>query len=439
MATIPQRELFSWEDIENLGDLQRLKLVLDYLPDEDLMRHLEGRRGKGRDDWPIRAVWNSVLAGIVYQHTSVESLRRELLRNAQLRWICGFEVTRTGKQVPPASTYTRFLKNLLGSTDKLDEMFEALVRSLRKELPDLGEVLAIDGKAISSVARRRSKHSDPDGRCEVDADYGKKTYLVKNEDGTLWRKAKSWFGYKLHLVVDANYELPLAFDISKASVSEIPQGKALIERLADKHPGILLRSEYLVADRGYDDTELSTKLWDDHHIKPVIGIRNCWQDGEKTKLVDGTENVVHDFEGTVYCYDMRIGYRHAMAYGGFEEDRSTLKYRCPAEHYGCHCTWKSQCKVNGAVRIKLNQERRVFTPLARSSYKWKDIYKKRTAVERVNSRLDVSYGFEHHFIRGLAKMKLRMSLAMLVMLSMALGRIRDKQRENMRSLVRMAA
>ena len=32
-----------------------------------------------------------------------------------------------------------------------------------------------------------------------------------------------------------------------------------------------------------------------------------------------------------------------------------------------------------------------------------------------------------------------MGLAMIVMLSMALGRIKEKQKENMRSLVRMAA
>jgi hypothetical protein len=39
----------------------------------------------------------------------------------------------------------------------------------------------------------------------------------------------------------------------------------------------------------------------------------------------------------------------------------------------------------------------------------------------------------------LAKMKLRMGLAMVVMLSMALGRIKEKQKENMRSLVKQAA
>jgi len=55
---------------ENLGDLSRLRLVLDYLPDEPLMRALESQRAKGRDEYPVRAVWNSILAGIVFQHST---------------------------------------------------------------------------------------------------------------------------------------------------------------------------------------------------------------------------------------------------------------------------------------------------------------------------------------------------------------------------------
>ena len=66
------------------------------------------------------------------------------------------------------------------------------------------------------------------------------------------------------------------------------------------------------------------------------------------------------------------------------------------------------------------------------------MYNKRTAVERVNSRLDVSFGFEQHYIRGLKKMKLRCSLAMCIMLAMALGRVKEKQKGYMRSLVRAA-
>jgi hypothetical protein len=319
-------------------------------------------------------------------------------------------------------------------------MFDELVRQLRELLPDLGEVLALDGKAVRSLSRgRKEGERKRDGRRDLDANRGVKSYLIKREDGTLWKKVKSWFGYKLHLIVDANYELPVAWELTKASRSEIPEAKGLVKKLKGKHPRILARCEYLAADKGLDDTTLNVHLWDDHGIKPLIDIRNQWQDGEKTHLVDGTENVVYDYQGTVYCYDMRLGHRKRMAYGGFEADRGSLKYRCPAEHYGCKCHWHGQCAVKGAVRIKLAQDRRVFTPLARSSYKWRDLYKKRTAVERVNSRLDVSYGFERHFIRGLAKMKVRMGLALVIMLTMAVGRIKEKQREDMCSLVKAAA
>ena len=62
-----------------------------------------------------------------------------------------------------------------------------------------------------------------------------------------------------------------------------------------------------------------------------------------------------------------------------------------------------------------------------------------TAVERVNSRLDVSFGFELHTIRGRAKMKLRVGIALLVMLAMAVGSIKSGQKETMRSLVKKVA
>jgi hypothetical protein len=56
----------------------------------------------------------------------------------------------------------------------------------------------------------------------------------------------------------------------------------------------------------------------------------------------------------------------------------------------------------------------------------------------VNSRIDVSYGFERHFIRGQGKMRFRMGLALVVMLSVALGRVREKRGDLAGSLVRTA-
>ena len=85
MATILQKALFSWQDIDTCSDLERLHLVLSALPDEELMRQLEAQRGNGRDDYPVRVMWNTLVAGVVFQHPSIASLRRELLRNAEAR------------------------------------------------------------------------------------------------------------------------------------------------------------------------------------------------------------------------------------------------------------------------------------------------------------------------------------------------------------------
>ena len=442
MAIIAQNDLFGWEEIDELGDLQRLVLALKSLPDEPLMLALERGRGRGRDDYPIRAVWNSMVAGIVLEHSSIQSLRRELQRNAQLRQVCGFDVTRGEDAVPPAHAYTRLLKNLFKHAEQIDAMFDTLVDELRDALPQLGQNLAIDSKAIRTHARRpaqdaREKHAD--GRRDTDADTGVKTYKGRREDGTLWEKTRSWFGYKLHLIVDADYELPLAYEVTRASASDITVAHAMIDDLEESRPEQLETCEHFMGDKAYDDSKLHVRLWRDSQIKPIIPLRDLWQDGEETKLVSGTRNVVHNAQGDVLCCCPQTGRQRAMAFGGFEKDRNALKYRCPAIYHGVTCEGKQKCPVNNCVRIKLAEDPRIFGPVARTTYQWPHLYKKRTAVERVNSRLDVSFGFERHFIRGQAKMRLRCGLALIVMLAMAAGRIKEKRSDLIRSLVSTAA
>lgn len=435
MAIIPQQKLFAWDEIEKLGDLERLQLVLETMPDEGLMRELESERGRGRNDYPVRAVWNSILAGVVYQHTSIESLRREFLRNGQLRYLCGFD-----REVPPAWVYSRFLNKILERSQHIEDMFQGLVEELRKILPGFGNILAVDGKAIQTHAKPHKKGETlaPDGRRDTDADFGVKTYRGVREDGTAWEKVKSWFGYRLHLIVDATYELPVAFHVTKASKPESPQAHKLLGEMAKTYPEIMEACDLFLGDKGYDDGKLIRLLWDEYRIKPVIDIRNHWKDGEKTRLLGSHTNVVHDYQGNVFCHCPETGKQREMAYGGFEKERETLKYRCPAKHYGIDCEGANLCPVASGIRIPLSEDRRIFTPLARSSYSWKTEYKKRTAVERVNSRLDVSFGFENHFIKGLKKMSVRCGLALCVMLAMALGRARAKQFDKLRSLVKSA-
>ncbi|MFW6230373.1 MAG: transposase [Halanaerobium sp.] len=437
MAIIPQRKLFDYTEIEKLGDLERLRLVMEYLPDEEFMRHLEKERGNGRNDYPIRGMWNSLLAGIVFEHDSIASLQRELGRNGQLRMLVGLS-----NKVPTPWAYSRFLNKLLEEEhiEFMEEILNKLIEQLEELLPDFGKRLAIDGKAIESFANSHDYENEEDlkgdRRRDLDADYGKKKYIYE-KDGTTYEKNKYWFGYKLHLIVDSKYELPINFEVTPASRGEAPKAHDLIEKLDKDHPDILKKAKFFAGDKGYDDGKLTKKLWDKHQIKPVIDIRNNWQ-GEETRILEGTENVVYDYQGNVICYDPKTGLKREMAYGGFEKNRETLKYRCPAQHYGLECKGEKECPLAKSIRISISEDKRRFTPLARSSYKWDREYDNRTAIERVNSRLDTSYGFENHTIRGLKKMKLKVSLSLMVMLAMAVGRIKEKQQDKMRSLVQPA-
>ena len=289
MASITENHLFCWRDIENLDDLHRLQLLLENLPDERLMRLLEQRRSCGRDDYPVRAVWNSILAAVVFEHNSIESLRRELMRNAQLRELCGFDPLLGIKAVPTPSAYTRFLKRLKAREVRrlVVQVFTSLVDQCYQELPGFGRRLGADGKAIESFARRRGKDKD-DLRGEHDADWGCHDHFHQKESGEIQKTVKRWFGFTVHVIADTDYELPVAFSLTRASRNEMPVMRKLIRAIELHRPHILERAELFSADRGYDDGKLIEQLWRDHHIKPVIDIRNLWRDGEDKMAINLT-------------------------------------------------------------------------------------------------------------------------------------------------------
>jgi len=443
MAIIYERQLFSWKNCDELGDLERLCLVLENIDDEDLVQKLEKMRKKRRNDYPIRPLWNSLLARIVFQHKSIASLTRELKRNAQLRELCGFDVLKGIDAVPTAFAYSRFMTKIYSNKETktlIKKMFEQLVNELKNILPDFGQEVAFDGKAVKSHANGKNNSNVTNKRREHDADWGVKKYKLTKTDGTIYEKTTSWYGFKFHLIADANYELPIAFKVTKASTAEKNVIKDMFEDLSQKHPEIINRCEYAMGDRGYDSSDLIIELWERHKIKPIIDIRVMWKDGEKSQLLDEKKfnNVVYDCKGAISCYCLKTGTKREMVHRGFEKERNTLKYGCPAKYYGCECKGRKSCPVKSNIRISLATNKRLFTPVSRSSYKWKDLYNKRTSVERLNSRIETSFGFDKHYIRGLEKMELFCCLSLSVMLAMALGRAQENKMNLIRSLVRIA-
>lgn len=250
---------------------------------------------------------------------------------------------------------------------------------------------------------------------------GKKYTASINEKGEKVIKTVKWFGYRLHLIVDATYELPVDYRLTKASCSEQTQFHGMLDGLEEKRPEILDACRHLLGDRGYDSTTLIKKL-ESYGIIPVIDICNKWRDGEKTKQYKNT-NLTYTFNGKVY-YTKETGKEIELMYKGYDKSSDSARY-------GFH----SKYKDNRIFRIKLNEDRRIFLPIGRQSKKFRRLYKKRTSVERVNGRIDRDYGFENHTIRGIEKMELYIGVTFLVGLTRAKAKIEKGNKEHLASLV----
>jgi len=486
MAAV-EASLFTWRDVEARSDLDRFHLVRDHLPDEQVVQYLEVMRGQGRDDYPVAAMWNALLAGVVFQHPSVESLIRELGRNPGLREDCGFaplpmqrkplsrmvrdaltgrmrvehEAAREAVAVIPGSwNFSRFLSNVIELEETLGlvtGMIATLRRQLMEALPDFGCHLGYDGKAIEShstgrINRAKGETSDPD------ADWGKHEINgVDARTGKQWRKVKSWFGYGLHLIADTQYEIPVAVRLTPASAAEQLELRDMIAETFEQDPELAERCRDFSADRGLDSAQTKALLWDDYAIRPLIDTRELWREEKQhpdynpSKPItrplypERADTIVHTEKGSVHCICPHTGEQRNLAFHGFESDRNTLKYRCPAAAYGLDCEGRTQCHQAGGVdpgdygrivRIRLDDhDRRIFVPTPHGSPSWQRGYNRRSALERINNRIDNSFGFERHFIRGLAKMQTRVGLALAVMMAMALGHVRQGRIGQMRSLV----
>lgn len=111
-------------------------------------------------------------------------------------------------------------------------------------------------------------------------------------------KTKKWFGFRLHLIADATYELPVAFSVTKASNSEKTETEKLLDQLEKEHEKWMEKCKYFLGDKGYDSSKIIGRL-EDKGIHSIIDIRNCWKDGEETHQYKDTL-LVYNYKGNVW-------------------------------------------------------------------------------------------------------------------------------------------
>ena len=423
MNNISQISVFDYREIEILGDLERIKLFFENLDDKELCESLENERKNGRNDYPVRVMLNLIYAMKIFGHRSVESFRRELSRNSQLRALCGlsdgkFKFLGERKNlVPPARVFSGFIRKLKKHENEIKNINEKLIKYMYENLEDFGKDCAIDGKFLDTYANHYSKEKCVDNRAEHDATNSCKTYYMK--DGTT---KKEWhYGFRAHIICDAKYGLPIKYKLTPANNSEQTELDNLLKELAsnDDERYKFEKKENLMGDAGYDNGRRNKKLKEEYNINPVFDIKHIWDKDEKYKEIDDMP-IAYNEDGEVF-YIVDIDNYEKMKYMGYDKANNALRYT-------------RQSTGRKIYRIPLSTDYRIFVPIARDSKKFKNKYKMRTEVERLNGRLDRDYMFNDHFIRGKEKMELMLDLSFLVMLTIAKGHIINKQ-GNIRSLV----
>ena len=418
MKIIPQISIFDYSEIEILGDLERCKLLIENVPDKEIVDKLLEIRGKGRNNYPVIPVWNSILIMPLLECSTVEQLRRELSRNRDLRKICGFDdynhIFGKNKLVPPSKSYTNMFKNLKKIEPLLKKCFYELRNFMYDNLKDFGKDVGEDGKIFESKAKRPNINGDEnDARCDMDADFTiKENYYKDPKTGESKVKKRTYFGYRYHLLADVNYELPIEYTVTRASVSE---KKELIKHINMLDKELIEKIETLEADKGYDDVKIINFL-SENDIKAVIDIRNLWKDGETTKQYKNT-NIVYTYRGEVGKINEK-GEFEKLKYLGYDKIKNTLRYS----------------DGDKVISIEISYDKRIFTMIARDSKKWERQYNKRTALERINGRFDRDFNLENNKVRGLKKATVMIDIMMIGMLAMAKGHIINKEEEKIRKL-----
>jgi hypothetical protein len=226
----------------------------------------------------------------------------------------------------------------------------------------------------------------------------------------------------------------MGFELTAANASESPQMKPLLEDLSDKHPQIAANTEAVMADRGYDSADNCEHVVEQMDAQAIIRMRR-YVEGDD--LCDAAICRCNE-RGTPICMSDQ-----KMVYWG--RDGDYLKWRCPVAVGAATpevCEWGGACSTSdygSVLKQPIAEDYRRWPGIARESAKFERLYDKRSSVERVNGRLKEYMQLDDLTVRGKQKVRVHVSLALLVMLAGAVAVAEEGMLERVRQTVRLAA
>ena len=410
----------SQPSIEN--NIELLAPIFEAIEHTDVIHKLEMDYKVGRRGYSKRAMFRAYVTKFVMGFKYFNSAIRLLRDNAEVREMCGFE------NLPVRTTFNRFVKNMQHYDDVIESAIAQTIDRLKIELPDLGNVVAVDSTAVHTYSNpNRKDKNDPNRKVTSDpeAKWGVK-HTAKGKDG----KVTEWFfGYKAHMVSDATYGIPLASITTAGNASDTVYLTKIMEKA--KKTFDWFHPEAVIADRGYDSKKNNNYLWK-QGIHPIIKMR---QPGGKRKDKNPTTDKkliddIYDINGVPYCM------------GGQKMDYVTSdpvkghQYVCPP----AGCTLKAR---NSVAMVYCDAESwedptrdiRLFGTIRKDSDEWKNLYRKRYSVERSFKSMKQSRSLEHHTVRRLRRIHIHILMSVFTTQITVLVNLENRAREEMMWMV----
>jgi len=376
-----------------------LKEIFDSVPFQRLVKTLRAYRWTGRPGYNPETMLKAVLVGYYKSIGTLAELARYLEDHREIASVCGF---RDNELTPSRSTLSRFISRLGEHQDLLDECLKIIADSFRELLPDFGKVVAIDCTSVRS-------YSNPDNEPVSDKEAG---WIVR--EGS---ERKRWeFGYRLHLIVDANWELPVAKEVTLAKDNEKKATLPLLKKAKDNLPWF--KPDAMIADKAYDKYDHYEAIVKDFDAEPII------------KHVKHSEYELTGLPAAPICpAGLPLIYRSW-------DSKKGLQYECAEKAGRAICPLAEGCTIK-TTWIKPAEDYRQFGyRITRGSDEWQALYRKRVAAERCNSRLKETRRLAKHQFRGFERISVHATLAVLAMMAVALSKAKRGDLEEVRVCAR---
>jgi transposase len=242
------------EFVKTIPIVRQLHAIFDTLPDEELIADLTARTG--RPGYTVKVLWRTYVAMAALNLPSFASLIRALQNNPYIAIACGIT---SPEGIPTKFAYSRFIRKL--SKPKyvvmVKNIMRSLTRSLYEKLPEFGRSVAIDSTDLKAWSNGiKTPVSDQDA-----------TWTVKLDTSG---KQKFYFGYKLHLLADTCYELPIAAKLTTASIHDVRVASRVLSEARFTYSRF--HPEYVIGDAGYCSRKLRSLIRQQYRGKPIIKV-----------------------------------------------------------------------------------------------------------------------------------------------------------------------